>query len=126
MRISEFLQILESDNTFVLALRDGVALLTISGLPAIISAKWFNLDFSTKLSGFKHRLGRLWPYQSFCGMFHGMIFEHTLLNKESYSDDDFDRAVSVLEWGIKVRHSIGCSGSWADFVFTILAIFMPG
>ena len=42
----------ESDNTFVLEPRDGVVSLTISRLPAIISAKWFNLDFSTKLSGF--------------------------------------------------------------------------
>ena len=38
----------------------------------------------------------------FAGMFHGMIFGAALCwNKESYSDDDFDRAVSVLEWGDK-------------------------
>jgi len=38
----------------------------------------------------------------FAGMFHGMILGAALSwNKESYSDDEFDRAVSVLEWGDK-------------------------
>lgn len=36
----------------------------------------------------------------FAGMLHGMIFGSALCwNKESYSDDDFDKAASVLEWG---------------------------
>ncbi|NLE06994.1 MAG: family 20 glycosylhydrolase [Crenarchaeota archaeon] len=38
----------------------------------------------------------------FAGLFHGMILGAALCwNKESYSDDVFDRAVSVLEWGDK-------------------------
>jgi len=38
----------------------------------------------------------------FAGLLHGMIFGAALCwNKESYSDDDFDRAASVLEWGDK-------------------------
>jgi hypothetical protein len=38
----------------------------------------------------------------FAGMFHGMILGAALCwNKESYSDEDFDKAVSALEWGNK-------------------------